>query len=65
MSSIALRWLALGRLDVRPLGMHNTNQDFEYPGINEGHPVRLHCLSRITSAQWDENAAEPSIQLKR
>lgn len=55
MSSIALRWLALGRLDVRSLGMHNTNQDFAYPGINEGH----------TSAQWDENAAEPSTQLKR
>jgi hypothetical protein len=39
------------------IGMRNTNQDFEHPGITEGHPLRLHCLYRITSAQSGENAA--------
>jgi RimJ/RimL family protein N-acetyltransferase len=52
---------AVGNLRSRSvmerIGMHNANQDFEHPGINEGHPLRLHCLYRITSAQWQENAA--------
>jgi len=43
---------AVGNLRSRAVmervGMRNTNQDFEYPGIVEGHPVRLHCLYRIT-----------------
>jgi RimJ/RimL family protein N-acetyltransferase len=47
---------AVGNLRSRAvmerIGMRNTNQDFEYPGIIEGHPLRLHCLYRITSAEW-------------
>jgi hypothetical protein len=39
------------------IGMRNTDQDFEYPGIIEGHPLRLHCLYRITSAEWREHDA--------
>jgi RimJ/RimL family protein N-acetyltransferase len=52
---------AVGNLRSRAvmerIGMRNTNQDFEHPGITEGHPLRLHCLYRITSAQSGENAA--------
>jgi len=52
---------AVGNLRSRAvmerIGMHNTNQDFEHPGIAEGHPLRLHCLYRITGLQWGENAA--------
>ena len=52
---------AVGNLKSRAvmerIGMRNTKQDFEYPGIAAGHPLRLHCLYRITRAQWDENAA--------
>ena len=52
---------AVGNLRSRAvmerIGMHNTNQDFEHPGIIEGHPLRLHCLYRISSAQWNENVA--------
>jgi len=47
---------AVGNLRSRAvmerIGMRNTNRDFEYPGIIEGHPLRLHCLYRITSAEW-------------
>jgi RimJ/RimL family protein N-acetyltransferase len=47
---------AVGNLRSRAvmerIGMRNTNQDFEYPGIIEGHPLRLHCLYRITRAEW-------------
>ncbi|MEO5669649.1 MAG: GNAT family N-acetyltransferase [Ramlibacter sp.] len=39
------------------IGMRNANQDFEHPAISEGHPLRLHCLYRITRAQWAQNVA--------
>ena len=52
---------AVGNLRSRSvmerIGMHNTNQDFEHPDIDEAHPLRIHCLYRITSAQWNGNAA--------
>jgi len=52
---------AVGNLRSRAvmerIGMNDTNQDFEHPGITEGHPLRLHCLYRITGVQWGENAA--------
>jgi hypothetical protein len=39
------------RLILR-IGMRDTGQDFEHAGIPEGHVQRLHCLCRITRAQW-------------
>jgi len=52
---------AVGNLRSRAvmerIGMYDTNQDFEHPGITEGHPLRLHCLYRISGVQWGENAA--------
>ena len=46
---------AVGNLRSRAVmervGMRNTNQDFEYPGIVEGHPLRLHYLYCITRAE--------------
>ena len=51
---------AVGNLRSRAvmerIGMYNANQDFEHPGITEGHPLRLHCLYRITGSQWRTNA---------
>ncbi len=44
------------RAVMERIGMHNANQDFEHPGVTEGHPLRLHCLYRITAAQWRQNA---------
>ena len=55
---------AVGNLRSRAvmerIGMRNANQDFEHPAITEGHPLRLHCLYRITGAQWRQNASRPS-----
>jgi RimJ/RimL family protein N-acetyltransferase len=52
---------AVGNLRSRAvmerIGMHNANQDFEHSGVTEGHPLRLHCLYRITASQWSESAA--------
>lgn len=45
------------RAVMERIGMYNTNQDFEHPGLTEGHHLRLHCLYRITGAQWREHAA--------
>jgi RimJ/RimL family protein N-acetyltransferase len=56
-----ISFTAVGNLRSRAvmerIGMYDTNQDFEHPGITEGHPLRLHCLYRITGVQWGENAA--------
>lgn len=42
---------AIGNLRSRAvmerIGMRNSNQDFEHPGVPEGHALRLHCLYRI------------------
>ena len=34
------------------IGMTNSHADFEHPAVPEGHPLRLHCLYRISRAQW-------------
>ena len=43
------------RAVMERVGMCNAFQDFEHPGVPEGHPLRLHCLYRITRSQWSEN----------
>ena len=45
------------RAVMERIGMNNANQDFEHPGVPEGHPLRLHCLYRISRRRWSENAA--------
>lgn len=34
------------------IGMRDAHQDFDHPGIAAGHPLRRHCLYRITREQW-------------
>ncbi len=34
------------------IGMRNANQDFDHPRIPQGHPLRRHCLYRITREEW-------------
>lgn len=34
------------------IGMRDTGQDFEHPGLPEGHALRRHCLYRITRDEW-------------
>jgi RimJ/RimL family protein N-acetyltransferase len=40
------------RAVMERIGMHDANAEFEYPGIPEGHPLRMHCLYRIGRSQW-------------
>lgn len=35
------------RAVMERIGMKNAHQDFEHPGVPEGHPLRMHCLYRI------------------
>jgi len=48
---------ALGNLRSRAvmerIGMQDAHQDFEHPGVPEGHALRLHCLYRIDRAGFD------------
>jgi RimJ/RimL family protein N-acetyltransferase len=34
------------------IGMRDTHEDFEHPGIPEGHPQRPHCLYRLTQEEY-------------
>jgi len=49
------------RAVMERIGMTNANQDFEHPAIADGHPLRLHCLYRITKAQWRQGTACASL----
>lgn len=40
------------RAVMERLGMINTSQDFEYPRIPTGHPLRRHVLYQLTKKQW-------------
>jgi RimJ/RimL family protein N-acetyltransferase len=42
------------RAVMRRLGMHNSEQDFEHPNVPTGHPLRTHCLYRLSRQQWRE-----------
>ena len=48
---------ALGNLRSRAvmerIGMRDAHQDFEHPGVPEGHALRLHCLYRIDRRGFD------------
>lgn len=45
------------RAVMERIGMRNAKDDFEHPGVPEGHPLRLHCLYRVTRDNWSENVA--------
>lgn len=45
------------RAVMERIGMTNTGQDFEHPAIPQGNPLRLHCLYRLTRAQWAAQVA--------
>jgi RimJ/RimL family protein N-acetyltransferase len=42
------------RAVMERIGLRNANQDFEHPGVPEGHPLRLHCLYQVSSTQWSQ-----------
>jgi RimJ/RimL family protein N-acetyltransferase len=47
------------RAVMERIGMRNAQQDFEHPGVPEGHPLRLHCLYRIARPEWARHADRP------
>lgn len=49
---------ARSRAVMERIGLRNTRQDFEHPGLPEGHPLRPHCLYRISRANWSGTATE-------
>lgn len=40
------------RAVMERIGMQDAQQDFEHPGVPEGHPLRLHCLYRLRRKDW-------------
>lgn len=40
------------RAVMERIGMRDAGQDFEHPGVPEGHALRLHCLYRIRREEW-------------
>ena len=41
------------RAVMERIGMHR-DDDFDYPAFAEGHPLRRHCLYRLSRQQWKE-----------
>ena len=44
------------RAVMERIGMRNANEDFEHPAIPDGHPLRTHCLYRISRDAWHRRA---------
>ncbi|QJR11944.1 Acetyltransferase [Usitatibacter rugosus] len=40
------------RAVMERIGMKNANADFEHPGVPEGNALRMHCLYRISAADF-------------
>jgi RimJ/RimL family protein N-acetyltransferase len=41
------------RAVMERIGMHrDPNDDFDHPGMSEGHPLRRHVLYRLTRHEW-------------
>ena len=40
------------RAVMERIGMRETDEDFEHPGVPPGHPLRLHCLYRLRAQEW-------------
>jgi RimJ/RimL family protein N-acetyltransferase len=49
---------APSRAVMQRIGMtHRPDQDFEHPGVPEGHPLRRHCLYRLSASDWRRQQA--------
>ena len=45
---------------MQKIGMHDTGDDFEHPSVEEGSPLRLHCLYRISIDEWNQQQSNQS-----
>ena len=41
---------------MKRIGMRNANADFEHPAVPAGHPLRPHCLYKMTRSWWQSDA---------
>jgi RimJ/RimL family protein N-acetyltransferase len=41
---------------MQRIGMVQRGEVFEHPGVAPGHPLRAHCLYRLTRAEWARRA---------
>jgi len=40
------------RAVMERIGMQDASEDFDHPGVSVGHPLRRHCLYRLSRAAW-------------
>lgn len=45
------------RAVMERIGMRNTGRDFDHPAVQEGSPLRKHCLYVVSHAQWSRGEA--------
>jgi RimJ/RimL family protein N-acetyltransferase len=45
------------RAVMERIGLQDTHEDFDHPGVPEGNALRRHCLYRITRPQWQAQNA--------
>jgi RimJ/RimL family protein N-acetyltransferase len=49
-------WTAIqnvrSRIVMERIGLVDTHRDFDHPSIPEGHPLRRHCLYRLSRDEW-------------
>ena len=48
---------ARSRAVMERIGMRDAREDFEHPGVPEGHALRRHCLYRLGRQEWTRTAA--------
>ncbi|KOF55035.1 GCN5 family acetyltransferase [Achromobacter sp. DMS1] len=48
------------RAVMRRLGMHQDAQEFDHPGVPDGHPLRRHVLYRLGRDDWRARCARPA-----
>ena len=46
------------RAVMERIGLIDAQQNFEHPGVPEGHAFRMHCLYRLSREEWQ--AAQPT-----
>ena len=50
------------RAVMERIGMRNAHEDFEHPGVPEGHVLRMHCLYRIDPPRFDATMQNRSLR---
>ena len=43
------------RAVMERIGMKETSETFEHPSVPVGHPVRVHCLYRLSHDEWQKH----------